>query len=247
MSVSHQIRRAHKWLTLFAAIQLLLWLGSGVYMVVMDIDFIHGDSLVVVKSEPINTEKLTLTLDEVLVRYPNASQLHLFAVHGVAYYRLTVDGETLLLNAITGQVPALLTQTQAMASAQSYYLGEELPTSATLYLDEPPAEISPRLLPVWQVNFSPLNTSLYLNASTGALVSKRHDYWRLFDIMWMLHIMDYDTRNDIHNPLLSIMALLALLTALAGIALTYISFRAAPISADNLDDKLVSANNKEGK
>jgi hypothetical protein len=247
MSVSHQIRRAHKWLTLFAATQLLLWLGSGVYMVVMDLDFIHGDSLVVQKSEPINTEKLTLTLDDVLLRYPNVSQLRLFAVHGVAYYQFSVDGNTLLLNANTGQVPTLLTQTQAMASAQSYYRGEDLPISATLFLDEPPAEISPKLLPVWQVNFTPLNTSLYLNASTGALVSKRHDYWRLFDIMWMLHIMDYDTRSDIHNPLLSIMALLALLTALAGIALTYISFRTAPISTDSLDDKLVSANNKGGK
>ncbi len=215
-------------------------------MVVMDIDFIHGDSLVAQKSEPINTDKLSLALDEVLARYPDASQLRLFAVHGLAYYQLTVDGKPLLLSATTGQTPALLTQAQATAYAQTYYRGEDKPSNATLYLDNPPAEISPRILPVWQVNFeSNLNASLYLNANTGALVSKRHDYWRLFDIMWMLHIMDYDTRSDIHNPLLTIMALVALLTALAGIALTYISFRAAPATHNASANPLVSTHKGE--
>jgi exosortase/archaeosortase len=73
------------------------------------------------------------------------------------------------------------------------------------------------------------------------LVTKRHDFWRLFDIMWMLHIMDYDTREDIHNPLLTIMASLALLTALAGLALVYISFRSNQITPENRPNKKVTS------
>ena len=39
-------RKAHKWLTLIIGIQALLWMVSGAYMAVVDIDFIHGDPLV---------------------------------------------------------------------------------------------------------------------------------------------------------------------------------------------------------
>ncbi len=39
-------RTLHKWLGLIVGLQVLIWLASGLYMVVVDIDFIHGDPLV---------------------------------------------------------------------------------------------------------------------------------------------------------------------------------------------------------
>ena len=39
-------RTLHKWLTLFVGLQLLVWAVTGFYMVAIDLDFIHGDSLV---------------------------------------------------------------------------------------------------------------------------------------------------------------------------------------------------------
>ena len=39
-------RNLHKWLGLLVGLQILIWLGSGLYMVAIDIDFIHGDTLV---------------------------------------------------------------------------------------------------------------------------------------------------------------------------------------------------------
>ncbi len=39
-------RILHKWLGLLVGLQILIWLASGLYMVVVDIDFIHGNSLV---------------------------------------------------------------------------------------------------------------------------------------------------------------------------------------------------------
>ena len=39
-------RTLHKWLGLFLGLQLVLWMLSGFYMVVVDLDFIHGDPLV---------------------------------------------------------------------------------------------------------------------------------------------------------------------------------------------------------
>ena len=39
-------RSVHKWLALFVGLQLLVWAITGFYMVAIDLDFIHGDSLV---------------------------------------------------------------------------------------------------------------------------------------------------------------------------------------------------------
>ena len=40
-------RKFHKWLMLFIGLQFIIWSISGAYMVIFDIDYIHGDSLVV--------------------------------------------------------------------------------------------------------------------------------------------------------------------------------------------------------
>jgi exosortase/archaeosortase len=34
------------------------------------------------------------------------------------------------------------------------------------------------------------------------VITVRSDIWRVFDFFWMLHIMDYDEREDFNNPLL---------------------------------------------
>ena len=39
-------RKIHKWIALIVGIQLFLWALSGFYMVVVDLDIIHGDMLV---------------------------------------------------------------------------------------------------------------------------------------------------------------------------------------------------------
>ncbi|MGL0160473.1 hypothetical protein O6128_23755, partial [Salmonella enterica subsp. enterica] len=55
---------------------------------------------------------------------------------------------------------------------------------------------------------------------TGERLATRHTLWRAFDVMWMLHIMDYRTREDIGNPLLRIAAILGLLLTVAGLVLS---------------------------
>ena len=38
-------RKYHKWLMAFVGIQFLFWSITGVYMVTMDIHYIHGETL----------------------------------------------------------------------------------------------------------------------------------------------------------------------------------------------------------
>jgi hypothetical protein len=56
------------------------------------------------------------------------------------------------------------------------------------------------------------------------MVSRRHELWRIFDFVWMLHIMDYDERENVNNLLLRGMTLLALTTSLSGAWLLFFAF-----------------------
>jgi hypothetical protein len=55
-------------------------------------------------------------------------------------------------------------------------------------------------------------------------VSRRHELWRIFDFLWMLHIMDYETRDNVNNWLLRGFTLLAFTTALSGTWLLWFAF-----------------------
>ena len=75
-----------------------------------------------------------------------------------------------------------------------------------------------RVLPVWKVSFDDSESlSLYLNPWTGELLSRRTNRWRIFDFLWMLHIMDFDERDDFNHPLLQVAAFLGLIIALSGV------------------------------
>ena len=57
------------------------------------------------------------------------------------------------------------------------------------------------------------------------MLARRTTRWRVFDFLWMLHIMDYDEREDFNHPLLVSASLIALLAALSGVGLYFFRFR----------------------
>ena len=220
------IRKSHKWLTLAISIQIMLWLISGLYMVLMEIDFIRGQHLV-------NSDKLELDISgdilsfaELSATYPSANSITLYASAIEPRYKITTDKQLQVISALTGKPVANITKAEALSLAKLLYTGSTEQIEAILLTTNPPSEISARALPLWQVNLNnALDTRLYISATTGELVSKRHAYWRIFDFMWMLHIMDYDERENIHNPLLTAISVISLLAALSGVFLLFIAFQ----------------------
>lgn len=80
--------------------------------------------------------------------------------------------------------------------------------------------------PFWRVDFDDDDgTTVYLSDQTGEVLVHRNDTWRLFDIFWMLHIMDYTGRSDFNNPLVVMAGIGGLWMALSGIWLLVASFR----------------------
>lgn len=171
-------------------------------MVIVQLPFIHGVHLTKEADGEIRDSSLVARLPAVLDNYPDAKQIHLVnrQVQGERQdlAQLQLDTEKFLvdLNTLT---PVELSEADVRDLAAAYYAKGEPHISGVEYLeDEPPSELNERFLPIWRVNFDDFgNTSLYLHPRTGEMTVRRHDFWRGFDIMWMLHIMDYKDRVDI--------------------------------------------------
>lgn len=68
----------------------------------------------------------------------------------------------------------------------------------------------------------------YFSADDGRLVQARNETWRLFDFFWMLHTMDFRTRDNFNNPLVITIGFAALWLSLSGFLLLFRSFRLIP-------------------
>ncbi|QYJ75748.1 PepSY domain-containing protein [Shewanella sp. FJAT-52076] len=207
-------------------IQVLLWCISGAYMVLTDIDDIHGDHLVAEPLLPIDHAQVRLTFASVKADFPSAMHIRLKQTPQGPVYFFKEGGIAQAINAKTGEPLTPPDEASIRTLATLVYTSNDPIAKVSLYEEQAPAEMSPRLLPLYRVDFdAPLSPSLYFSANTGELVGKRYDGWRLFDFLWMLHIMDYAERDNIHNNLLRIASLLALLLALTGSVLAWRSLK----------------------
>ncbi len=66
---------------------------------------------------------------------------------------------------------------------------------------------------------------MYLDPWTGDVLARRTTRWRVFDFLWMLHVMDFDDRDNFNHPLLQVSAALGLLVALGGVILWALTTR----------------------
>ena len=65
------------------------------------------------------------------------------------------------------------------------------------------------------------NINIYLDVYSGKIVAIRSNQWRIWDLMWGFHIMDWVDRDNIDNLLLKIFSFLALLSSISGIFLFF--------------------------
>ena len=213
-------RKLHKWIGLVIGIQVLLWISGGVVMSIIPIDMVRGKHLVKPLPEmaqPLASEKVNFQPD--LSHWKTVEWRQRL---GQAALVLTgFDGERQWVDPASGQVLPVITADEAKQVAALQYLGEGEPQQVRL-LTQLPQEVSSRSGPLYRVDFNDwIHTSLYLDPASGEVKSVRSDYWRLFDFFWMLHIMDYEEREDFNNPLLIGASLLALFFTFSGLVLLY--------------------------
>ncbi len=222
-------RKFHRWLGLVVGIQFLFWVVSGLYFAVVPSAQIAGKH----NKQSIDPPNYAFTpllspqlvLNELAERTGPSLQvreLSLARVQDRNVYRISYDlaGESrqILADAETGELLKPLDEALATSLARGSFIPDS-EVVAVRYLESlsPGHEYRWGTLPVWQVSFNdPENTRVYVHAVTGEVVTHRNDSWRLFDLFWMLHIMDFSARTDFHNRLLQAVSLLALLIIITG-------------------------------
>lgn len=216
-------RKTHKWLGLLIGLQVIIWSLSGLYMTVVHIDTIHGDHLV--RDMPTMSAEAAALADPLAVASANqAASFRLAWVRDQPVYVVKTDAGEKVVDATSGNPVALLTKAEIRTIAISTYTGSEAIASAAL-ITEIPGEIRGRKPPLWRFEFAQWNKpTLYFSPTTGELLSRRHELWRIFDFVWMLHIMDYEERENVNNTLLRIFTWGAVLMASSGIWLLFFSF-----------------------
>ena len=225
MQRSFWVRRAHKWIGLVIGVQALLWMISGLYMVAVPLEVIHGDHLVHVSGEALDPARSRVPQSELARRYPAMTGLRLKSMLGKEVYEIRQGKQALLIDAGSGRKISPLGSDAIEALAEAMYAGKGSIRSIE-WLRKAPQEIGARAAPLWAVHFGDMGeTTLYFSPDTGELVARRHMLWRWFDFLWMLHIMDYQERDNVNNLLLRLAALTGAAFALSGAWLLLYSFK----------------------
>ena len=233
-SIKYYIRKTHRYLGLFIGIQLLFWSVGGLYFSWTNIDKIHGDHLVNLPKNKIIIQKDLLSPNQAL----NSSQIDqsqiksivLESIDGITFYRIQrQDNSFILVNARTGSVKNPMSKEEATVLAQSIFIPNNTVKNVAYITTE---NIKDHWqyrggdLPAWAVTFDhPSNSVIYLSAEKRTFEKIRNNQWRIFDYLWMLHIMDFEEREDINNSILRIFSILSLLTVFSGFILFYQSSR----------------------
>ena len=211
------IRTFHKYLSLAISIQLLLWTVSGIYFAFNKIELIRGEQYL------LNEDASNLDLNEIKGTFNTKSvnivkrlDNWILRLEGEAqvYYR-TLNGEELMeLN--EQEAIEIVRQKTSLIPLKAVKINSQSRGS----------EFRGRKLPLYKVSTeSEDNINVYVGAMSGEIAAIRSDSWRTWDFMWGAHIIDYRDRDNIDNFLLKVLSILALISALSGIALFFKTFK----------------------
>jgi uncharacterized iron-regulated membrane protein len=216
-------RKTHKWLGLFVGVQVVIWSLTGLYMTAVHIDIIHGDHFI--RQAPFKPVDLSQVRDPIpLAAELGADGARMVAVRNRPAYAFAAEAGEQVVDATSGRPVPALSETEIRSIAQSTYIGSGGIASAAL-INEVPGEIRGRKPPLWRVEFDHWNKpTLYFSPTTGELVTRRHELWRVFDFFWMLHVMGYEDRDNVNNGFLRVFTWGAVLMAFSGAWLLFYSF-----------------------
>ena len=226
------IKFLHRWLGLFASIQLLLWTLSGLFFTIPDIKDVRGDQYRVwettneaqrldhenlfamstlLKNLDINEEEdynilLKRRADTWVYQVKSSNQISNYdAISGERLFFITPDEASLIVTRETNLLPKKVELINDRKSG-SEYRGRDLPLYR-VFVEKPQKGM------------------VYVDPNTGEIAAIRTRLWRTFDFLWSLHIMDYKERDDFSHWLIRIFAFIGLMTIVSGMLLWYYTSR----------------------
>ena len=209
------VRKIHKYLSFFISLQLLLWTVSGIYFAFNKIELVRGEQYR-------KQVEQSIDLGDFDFRIPNTTDVNIQKRLGENIAVIKVDGTTKYLNR-SGESISKLTESEAMNlvisnTTLSPVLVEEIVNERS------GSEYRGRSLPIYKVESKTnkgLDINVYLDVYSGEVLAIRSNKWRIWDLMWGLHIMDWKERDNISNILLKIFSILALVSSVTGVMLFF--------------------------
>jgi uncharacterized membrane protein YkoI len=243
-SKHYYIRKSHRWLGVLLGVQFILWTLGGLYFSWSNMDEIHGDvqkkeapllssSIALVSpSNVLNSIKKVHQIDSVvsiqlieILGHPYYQVRCMNAIHNSKHVLHHKELMNHLADAETGELRAPLTKVEAIAIAQQRFNGPSKLVSVE-YLTATNAhhEYRGNPLPAYAITFDhPSKTTIYVATELGTVQKFRNEKWRIFDFLWMMHTMDFESRDHFGNWLLRLFSIFGLVTVLSGFALFFVS------------------------
>ena len=209
------VRNTHKYLSFFISLQLFLWTISGIYFAFNKIELVRGEQYRLTESFPVNFNEV------------NFSRSDVYQIKAIK----RLDEIIFVVNASKGTeyLNALGTPVSKLSKSEVFEIVSSSSTLEPIDLEEisessKGSEFRGRDLPLYKVtslNDKDKKINLYLNVFSGEITAVRSIQWRIWDLMWGFHIMDWQTRDKINNIFLKIFSILALVSSISGIMLFF--------------------------
>ena len=209
------LRKVHSYLSLFISIQLLLWTVSGIYFAFNKIEDVRGEQYREKPQNSVNFQDINFEIsDAENISFISRGDLDLLIVQD-ASGRKYLDYE--------GNDVKKITYTDAQNIVTKKTNLEPLEVNE-ITEDKKGSEFRGRNLPIYQikaVNDKDEEINVYINPYSGEVAAIRSAQWRIWDLMWGFHIMDWEERDNIDNFFLQLFSILALVSAITGIILFF--------------------------
>ena len=209
------IRKTHSYLSFFISLQLLLWTVSGIYFAFNKIENVRGEQYRNAIVSNFKVDDLNLNLDNVgeisIKKRLNQNIIIVKTTSGNKY----LDEFGMDLNKLSkDQVSEIVKNNTSLKP----YLVEEVTE------DKRGSEYRGRKLPIYRAvtkNSKDKDINVYVDPYSGEILSIRSKQWRIWDLMWGFHIMDWVDRENIDNILLKIFSILALISSVTGLLIFF--------------------------
>ena len=209
------VRNTHKYLSFFISLQLFLWTISGIYFAFNKIELVRGEQYRLTESFPINFNE---------VKFSRSDIHQVKAINRLGEIIFVVSGSR-----GTEYLDSFGTPVNKLNKSEVFEIVSSSSTLEPIDLEEisessKGSEFRGRDLPLYKVtslNDKDKKINLYLNVFSGEITAVRSLQWRIWDLMWGFHIMDWQTRDKINNIFLKIFSILALVSSISGILLFF--------------------------
>jgi len=215
--VKRFLRSSHRYISLLVSIQLLLWTVSGIFFAFNKIEKVRGEHVIERGAIHANLADFTTQIEA-------AQSVRLASRLGEPILIVSKAEGVNYVNRAQQSVPMLEPEEAKSAVASGTKLTPR--EVEILHTVEAGDEYRGRRLPLYRVTADDQGETfynVYVNPYSSEIVAVRSLKWRIWDLMWGLHIMDWQARDDIHNWPMKVFSVFALISALSGVWLFFAS------------------------